>query len=319
MWGKDVMTDVVNCFGIYDITCMERIEGGHINDTFLISSASGKYILQTVNENVYKDPEAVMDNTVRISELINGKKDSGIKVPSYLSFAGKNHIKTDDGVFRMYEYMEETYGDSDESIYKAACSFGKYIRVINESKIKLHVAIEDYHNYGRYLKKLTESVSKVGKADVYGEMLDILSSLKVKLDSVFSKNMPVRIIHGDAKIDNIIKSDPPAVIDLDTTLESFLALDYGDIVRSTVRSEDDLYKIEIINKGFFDALDGFITEKEKKSLYYGVLWSVGELAARYLFDSFADVKYFADKTDPQRLERVDELMRQLRFFLSVNF
>ena len=28
MWGKDAMTDLVNCFGIFDISCMVTKDGG---------------------------------------------------------------------------------------------------------------------------------------------------------------------------------------------------------------------------------------------------------------------------------------------------
>ena len=42
--------------------------GGHINDTYLLSCGDGsQFVLQRINQNVFPDPHAVMDNIQRVT------------------------------------------------------------------------------------------------------------------------------------------------------------------------------------------------------------------------------------------------------------
>ena len=119
-------------------------------------------------------------------------------------------------------------------------------------------------------------------------------------------DVPKRSIHGDAKADNIIIGEPCSVIDLDTMMQGYAAIDYGDMVRSA-----DISRLDELTKGFAEGLDGLLTEKEVKSLYYGVLWVTGELAVRYLIDVYSEKPYFKGKTREQCRERADSLVKQL--------
>ena len=40
---------------------------GHINDTFLLSTANKKYILQRINHSVFRQPYKMMDNIYNVT------------------------------------------------------------------------------------------------------------------------------------------------------------------------------------------------------------------------------------------------------------
>ena len=135
--------------------------------------------------------------------------------------------------------------------------------------------------------------------------------MRHELAEIFA-DVPKRNIHGDAKADNIIIGKPCTVIDLDTAMNGYAALDYGDMVRSS-----DTGDTEALTRGFAEGLDWMLTDREVQSLYYGVLWCTGELAARYLTDVYADNRYFSGKSREQCRERAESLMIQLRDFVSM--
>jgi hypothetical protein len=144
-----------------------------------------------------------------------------------------------------------------------------------------------------------------------------LDSLGETLEQVFTVDFPKRNIHGDAKISNLILKKNCTVIDLDTVMQSYAAIDYGDMIRSVCPSELlELTVIRDVTNGFALGLDGILTDDEIYSLYYGILYVTGELAVRYLIDYLSDEKYFRCKTSADCLSRANELLRQLSVFIS---
>ena len=51
----------------------ERYGTGHINDTYRMFTAGGCYILQRINTAIFREPEKLMDNFVRVSRHIESK------------------------------------------------------------------------------------------------------------------------------------------------------------------------------------------------------------------------------------------------------
>ena len=125
------------------------------------------------------------------------------------------------------------------------------------------------------------------------------------------------IIHGDAKADNVLIGDALTVIDLDTAMEGYAAIDFGDLVRSLcVGDMSDLSPVRAAAQGFAEGLDGLLTAEEVSSLYYGILRSTGELAVRYLADSLREEKYFRGKSTADCIARAEELMAQIEAFIA---
>jgi hypothetical protein len=100
-------------------------------------------------------------------------------------------------------------------------------------------------------------------------------------------------------------------------MSGYAAIDFGDMVRSVMREGvPDMTAARDLTKGFAKGLGGLLTKSEVGSLYYGILWAVGELAVRYLTDYITGEGYFR-RSSGECLARADQLLGQLRGFMAM--
>ena len=295
-------------FGLPEASVLTELNAGHINQTFLAVCGGEKYILQALNRSVFHAPEAVMDNMSRIEGAF--KEVSGMTVPHFIAAGDKNYAAADDKVWRMYRYITAA-ADAAADAAAAGRAFGTFIRAMDGHELNKTPVIEEFHGFDRYFAALSAQNRTEQK------LMAKLDKLRDKLGQVFTASLKKRIIHGDAKPDNVIISDTPTIIDLDTAMYGYAAIDYGDLVRSVCRGKEQfLTEINEVTQGFAQGLDGLLGADEISSLYYGVLWLTGELAVRYLTDAHSDVKYFRGKSSADCLARAEELLRQLDIFTA---
>ena len=82
---------------------------GLINDTYLVCTTDGKYVLQALNTNVFHDPCGVMENMEKVTEHLT-KKNADKRCVLQLVYTkdGENHVSGEDGKFyRMTVYIED--------------------------------------------------------------------------------------------------------------------------------------------------------------------------------------------------------------------
>lgn len=312
-----VLDEVMQLFGIGGAVKFSELESGHINNTFIAECENGqRYIVQSLNTRVFRRPEAVMKNISRIEKAFSAF-DGNVAVPHYLCTEdGANFVELSGEVYRMYNYIVPV-SDRSDSNYMTGFSFGTFLRLLGKKSIRLETTIESFHSYSSYFSALTAADKNSRLKKIDRTVMRRLDSLRDTLEQVFTVDFPKRSIHSDAKISNIVFGEKCTIIDLDTAMPGYAAIDYGDMIRSVCTAERIDYKaIQDITKGFADGLDGALTDDEIYSLYYGILYVTGELAVRYLIDYISDEKYFRGKTSAQCLSRANELLRQLSAFIS---
>lgn len=309
---------IIALFGIEDVVSVRNLKSGHINRTFLAECTSGeKYVLQSLNGDVFANPEAVMSNIGKITSVIAKNNGCDVKVPEYILTAdGKNYAESGGEIYRLYRYTEPCQC-SESNGYVTGYSYGCFMRMINAKGVRLKNTIEHFHSFSSYFSTLTAADSVSGLKKIDGVVMRRLSSLSEMLSQVFTVDFPKRNVHNDAKKDNIIIGTPCTVIDLDTAMSGYAAVDYGDIIRSSCTGENvDFSVIRDITYGFADGLNGILTDDEIDSLYYGILYVTGELAVRYLIDYLSEKKYFIGKTTAECLRRANTLLGQLSIFIN---
>jgi thiamine kinase-like enzyme len=298
-------------FGLSEASELTELNAGHINSTYLAVCGGEKFILQCLNMAVFHVPEAVMDNISRIEAAFDEAGCSDIAVPHFIAEGDKIYAVADEKVWRIYKYITATEDAAAEPA-AAGRAFGRFIRIMDGRKLNDIPAIEGFHDYDRYFAVLAS------KNGIDKSVMNTLDKLRDTLGQVFDSSMKKRIIHGDAKADNIIISEKMTIIDLDTAMYGYAAIDYGDLVRSVCRhSMTDLNEVREITAGFAQGLDGILSDDEVNSLYYGILWLTGELAVRYLIDYKSENKYFRGKTSAQCFARAEELLYQLKQFTDL--
>lgn len=298
------MNEITSLFGIRTISC-KTINIGHINHTYLVKDENGEqFILQSLSRKVFENPEIVMDNIAVAEKAFRGNEL--LRIPDFQRCGERLFADVNSEIWRMYRYIPSA--ECENKVYSTGFSFGNFIKTMSGQKISEKQSIADFHNYGSYLKKLLS----------YGNVhngIDTLIKLGETLLNVFTDDIPKRIIHGDAKTDNIITGNPCTVIDLDTVMYGYAAVDYGDMLRSVCRKSFDVASVSELTKGFADGIGGLLTDAEKNSLYYGVLWVTGELAVRYITDAVSLEHYFYGKSAAECLERAGELLDMLNVFI----
>lgn len=309
------LNDVLRSFGINEAPVISEINSGHINATYhVVAGDRGEYILQSLNTGIFTRPEAVMAN-ISILEKLFSSPEERVRVPHFLAAEdGLNYVSTEDGFYRLYEYISP----SEKSDYfSAGAAFGAFIKGLSRKNVRFEETIADFHNYSLYFSALTaaDKISSLKKID--SMVMGRLSSLQSTLEQVFTVDFPVRSVHNDAKISNVITGEKCTIIDLDTVMKGYAAIDYGDMIRSVCSPESlDFTVIRDITRGFADGLEGTLTEDEIYSLYYGILYVTGELVVRYLIDYLSADKYFKGKTSAECLSRANELLNQLNRFIN---
>lgn len=303
------LTEICRSFGLEGNPDIVPVGTGHINETYRVS-CGGEYILQSLNTDVFREPETVEKNISLITATFEKSGSERVTVPEWLTADGGLFVRDGGNVWRMYlcAEAEEFPEDSDRL---AGYAFGAFIRIMNGQKKRFVCAVDGYHDFERYFSRLKHFERSVSPLTVRR-----ISSLAETLADVFEV-VPKRNIHGDAKTDNVITGRICTVIDLDTAMEGYAALDFGDLIRSVCRNGVlDLGRIREASAGFAAGTGGILSREEIDSLYYGILWSTGELAVRYLNDAASGDRYFRNRTPAECLRRADELLGQLSAFIN---
>ena len=322
------------------VGCSE-VSSGNINSTYCVRLAyngeTKQYILQRINKEVFKEPEKVMDNIIRVTHHIrmniikNGESTKTGVLRAFSSRESDEPFIIDEfgEYWRCYRCIPNsvTYDSCDDLtiIARAGSAFGKFQEYLKDfPAITLFLTIPDFHNtQKRYLalkdainkdpyKRVSKVKSEINKLMAFEEDACLLQSL------IDNGKIPLRVTHNDTKCNNISfdKSTGKAlaVLDLDTVMPGAIAHDFGDAIRyiaNTVVEDDpdtdavalDLEKYEAFTMGFVPEIRNTISDKEKETLNLGVFAMTVELATRFLADYIMGDKYFKTNYPGHNLER----------------
>ena len=332
----------------------EELRNGHINTTYRACYRSedgqeDRYILQRINDYVFKDPAQVMRNVEKVTrhitwKLLRRRRDAaGQTLNLFPARGGRNYIvlPEEGGMWRCYNNIEGTHTydvvENTRQAYQAGYAFGSFQDLIcdmNPEDIK--ESIPDFHNTPKRYADLLKSV----EADVMGRVancqaeLELLKSWENRYaritDMLASGELPIRITHNDTKINNVMldeeTDDAVCVIDLDTVMPGSVLYDFGDMVRTATcmarEDEEDLSKVrmempffESLAEGYLDAAHGFLTQKEVEFMPFSGWLITTEIGIRFLTDYLEGDKYFRTEKPEHNLIRA---RNQLKLAQSID-
>ena len=308
---------------------------GHINDTFKVISVDEngkehKYILQTVNQNVFKKPEQVMENIQKVTEYLKAKVETKREVLRLVkTFDDKSYYKDKNGYFwRMYKFIKDSIcceRPTKEEFYECAVAFGNFQRLLSDFPAEsLYETIPDFHNtvkrYENFLKSVEEN--KSGRLKNVSKEVEFVKAradfYSVLIDSNKAGVLPLRVSHNDTKSNNVMLDAEThkalCVIDLDTIMPGFSVTDFGDAVRfgasTAAEDEKDLSKVNfdiemfsIYAKGFLDGCCGSLPDAEIMLLPEGAKMMTIECGMRFLADYIDGDTYFRTAYPEHNLDR----------------
>lgn len=312
----------------------EELRNGHINTTYRACYRTedghiDRYILQRINDYVFKDPAVVMRNVEKVTrhitwKLMRRRKDAaGQTLQLYPARGGRNYIYLPEcgGMWRCYNNIEDTHTydvvENTRQAYQAGFAFGSFQDLVSDmNPCDIKESIPDFHNTPRRFAQLQESAAK----DVMGRKANCEAEIALLtewapeygklIEMQIRGELPTRITHNDTKINNVMldeeSDEAVCVIDLDTVMPGLSLYDFGDMVRTATclanEDEEDLSKVfiqmpffESLAEGYLDAAHGFLTQAEIDLLAFSGWLITTEIGMRFLTDYLDGDRYF--KTD----------------------
>ncbi len=318
-----------------------ELRAGRINDSFVVSTASGsRFLLQRINGYVFPHPARVMANIVRITRHLECKLGPGSarrRLTLTAAADGRMWVETapEQGPadwWRMYELIEdattELRASTPEQAFLAARAFGRFeAQLVDLPSPPLHETIPRFHDTLNRFETLDRaldaaSASPAGRDRRRQAGAEIRSvaghrHLASRLRDAEARGLPRRTVHNDCKISNLLfdrtTGEALCVVDLDTTMPGLAACDFGDMVRSMSHRADeegrdlaeaqvDLELFAALAQGYLDGAV-FLTEAERRSLVDGALALTLEQAVRFLSDHLNGDVYFRVERPDQNLDR----------------
>lgn len=309
------LTEVITEFCIEgQVRSITETGNGHINDTYLVCTDCGNYILQRINTVVFRDPEALMENVVAVTEHIGGEL-------MYIPTRNGGYYYMDSGnCWRMMTCIENSYScessDDPEIFYEIGKAYGTFISDLADFPAEsLHETIAGFHDTRKRYSALLRAVERDETRRKNNALDEIRFAVKHEKDvdilSEMAANgeLPLRVTHNDTKINNVLldvdTNRGVCVIDLDTVMPGLAVNDFGDAVRSGActgrEDEKDISRIGLDLDIYRSLAQGFcegfpdMTPTEHRMMPYGAKIMTLECGIRFLTDYLEGDKYF--KTD----------------------
>ena len=255
------------------------LTAGLINQTYKVQTEDPQacdYILQCVNHQVFKDVELLQHNiecvTRHIREKLEKAHETDIdrKVLRFVPTAeGKTYYFDGERYWRVCVFIPESQtleAVTPESSYLVGVKFGEFEAMLADLPEKLGETIPDFHNMEFRMQQLREAVAQnaAGRMEKVQSLVDDIEKDAEEMcaaERLYREGkLPKRICHCDTKVSNMLfdkDGNVLCVIDLDTTMPSFVFSDFGDFLRSAGNTapedEPDLNKIHF-NMDIFPCL-----------------------------------------------------------------
>ncbi len=296
-----------------------QLSGGHINQSFLIKGKE-EYVFQVLNRDLYeKHTDILISNYEcyrKACDIRNADHDSW-EYPVWLRDRGGEYLHRDKGgdIVRMYRYIPtDDPGDpsADPVIdqYEAGKGLGilhlilKNCKGIENIGTTAHLHDLSYH-YGEYLKQDGSAKERVKDLDVLiSKRIEGMLDIGVPTDSV---------IHGDAKISNMIvrKGMAAGFIDTDTIMKGSVFDDIADCARSCCLKADnglDEIAFDKLIKGYEEGFGIPLKRDEVKLAKENIAKNRFMLGLRYYTDHLSGSRYFSEEYPGQSLKKACKLL-----------
>jgi len=313
------------------VNSCERYGSGHINETYLVKTDRKNYILQKINNSIFKNVPALMDNIEAVSKHLKNKGyDERHNLSIVYTKDGKHHVHMQDGSYwRVYHFVTDSISlnlcQSAQDFYHSAAGFGTFQSLLYDFDADvLTETIPRFHDTPDRYRQLHAAIAAdpLHRAEEAKEEIAFALSQEKNagflMDLLQKGELPLRVTHNDTKLNNVMLDaqtrKPICIIDLDTVMPGLVANDFGDSIRfgasTALEDEQDLDQVElsldlfdIYTKGFLEHCGKYLTEKEIDTLPYGAKLMTLECGVRFLTDFLNGDTYFRVSREKHNLIR----------------
>jgi hypothetical protein len=330
----------------------EPVDSGHINDSYAVwfhtpGKPPHRYLLQRINQHVFRSPERLMENIEGITDHIRNKILTAGGDPDRETLTlvrtvdgGVLHRTPGGEYWRAALFIEgaRTYEStrSLDQVYSAARAFGNFQKLVSDYPAEqLHETIPDFHHTPKRFEAFLRAIQRDAWNRAHSVQAEIqfveqrAAEISVLIDGLEAGILPQRVTHNDTKFNNVLIDDVTGegicVIDLDTVMPGLSLYDFGDAVRSgasrTAEDERDLslvtVDLEIFDRlvaGYLDAAGEFLTTMEIEAMSFSAKLMTLECGMRFLTDYLEGDHYFRIHRAGHNLDRCRTQFKMVRDF-----
>jgi Ser/Thr protein kinase RdoA (MazF antagonist) len=311
------------------IIAVQPFGNGLINRTYLVKTRVRDYVLQRINGAVFPHPAAILENLHRLTRHVRRYPDVGLRLPGLIESRDRTLGVWDDGgaLWRMLEYLPETRAlprlETSGQADAVGRVLGRFHRVCADLDLRhMAVTLPDFHVTPVYHARLLEVLARQRLATLGDEVRAAARFVRsrdglVEILAVAMQDgrLPLRIVHGDPKLDNILFDDGGqrvvSLIDLDTVQPGLVHQDIGDCLRSCCNRRGEAAASAVLDTAlcrsilaaYADESDGLLSGAEVALLYDALRLIPFELGMRFLTDHLEGDRYFRVHTHGDNLQR----------------
>lgn len=294
----------------YDIGAVKKanlVSSGLIHQTWKVRAGKGDlpagrqdFILQRLHP-ILATPEIAEDFFV-VTTFLN---DEGVLAPKCV-LTRKQTVLADDRerVWRMQTYIPgKTFHRLEKPAMAAEAGriFARFHMTLDRLPYRFK-SKKMLHDTEKILAAFKKTAATNKKSELYQPVASDVQFVLRELPKLFlPKGLPMRCIHGDPKISNILfhaDGEALAIVDLDTCNRRPILVEFGDAFRSWCGLKEDdpknRFRLPVFKaawKGYSDEAGKFLTKKEISLIPQSIGTITLELASRFLKDYFED-SYF---------------------------
>jgi len=148
-----MLSSILSAYGLQADQCEIHAFGtGLINNTWKIKHDGSEYILQRINQNVFRNPPAIAENMRAMADFLSVNSPDYLFVVPLTTIDNKDMVHDKkEGYFRLMPFIKRsrTYDvvTSPEIACEAAREFGCFTKMLSGFEASnLKVTLPDFHN-----------------------------------------------------------------------------------------------------------------------------------------------------------------------------
>lgn len=325
---------------------------GLINDTYRVTTAGAPPthgVLQRLNPAVLGSPQLAVENLRTVQDHLREQAQNGgatrdpLVLPRIVPTNAGPDLLTDGSghTWRGLEFIDHTRTLQRIETSRQARGLGLalgwfHLQTATLNPARLHDTMPEFHVAPHYLNRFDRVMATNAPArnrpelrfcveviERYREQVPVLEQAKQR------GLLPLRVIHGDPKINNVLfdaSDHPRALVDLDTLKPGLLHYDLADCLRSSCNTQGeaprepdtvqfDMDIAETVLRTYFGCMGGHWTRQEADYLLPAIQLLPLELGLRFLTDHLEGNIYFRVSHPDHNLQRA---ITQFMLALSVH-
>ena len=334
-------TAVFNAFGLRGADCRCTAFGnGLINRTWKLESEEQSYILQRINQQVFRQPDDIAHNIQQIADYLSAREPGYLFVAPLTTVDGHRLVSVrGDGHYRLFPFVKGSQTlqvvTTPAQAFEAARQFGRFTKLLQDFDVsRLRITIPAFHDltlrYEQFIHSVeTGSRQRLEETQRLVQQLIGYSPIVSRFEEIRrNANFRQRVIHHDTKISNVLfdaAGQGLCVIDLDTVMPGYFISDVGDMMRtylSPVSEEEadpdrvlvrpDFYRA--IREGYLGEMQSVLSQTEQDHFFYAGQFMIYMQALRFLTDYLLGDVYYGASYPAQNLNRARNQLRLLDLY-----